>query len=218
MKNEIAGLTAQFERDNAPLMDVTNEILAGIVDDRALHARFLNTLSMMEHMGSYKIMATQKGPLIDQATLKHSAEETRHAFFFKRLAERDAGRAMTYGGDDLLAAAAARSYFQRLEASVVAALGGHADRRAAYLIMSLTVEFRAVWAYRIYQAVLTRAGQAISLKSLLAEEAGHLTDMAQRLDGLGAFDIARQRRLLAIEKALYERLLGALDRRRLIAA
>jgi hypothetical protein len=218
MKTEITALTAGFERDNQPLADLTGAILARIVDDRAAHARFLNTLSMMEHMGSYKIMATQKGPMIDQATLKHSAEETRHAFFFKRLAERDAGRAMTYGGDDLLAAAAARNYFQRLEASVVATLGTKADRRAAYLIMSLTVEFRAVWAYRIYQSVLTRAGQAISLKSLLAEEAGHLTDMASRLEGLGQFDIARQRHLLAIEKSLYEKLLSALDRRVAIAA
>jgi hypothetical protein len=218
MKNEIAALTAQFERDNQHLADSTGAILARIVGDRASHARFLNTLSMMEHMGSYKIMATQKGPLIDQATLKHSAEETRHAFFFKRLAERDAGRAMTYGGDDLLAAAAARNYFQRLEASVVAALGADADRRSAYLTMSLIVEFRAVWAYRIYQSVLTRAAQAISLKSLLAEEAGHLTDMAQRLEGLRQFDIARQRRLLGIEKSLYERLLSALDRQKLIAA
>src|SRR5580704_9739678 len=97
MKTEIAALTAGFERDNAVLSAPTDEILTRIVGDRAAHARFLNTLSMMEHMGSYKIMATQKGPMIDQATLKHSAEETRHAFFFKRLAERDAGRAMTYG-------------------------------------------------------------------------------------------------------------------------
>jgi hypothetical protein len=217
MKHDIAALTQAFERDNQPLAEPTSEILARIVDDRALHARFLNTLSMMEHMGSYKIMATQKGPLIDQATLKHSAEEGRHAFFFKRLAERDAGRALTYGADDLLAAAAARNYFQRLEASVVSALGTDADRRAAYLTMSLTVEFRAVWAYRIYQTVLTGAGQAISLKSLLAEEAGHLTDMAERLEGLGQFDTARQRRLLAIEKSLYERLLSALDRQKLAA-
>ena len=62
-------------------------------------------------------MATQHGPGIDQPTLKHLAEETRHAFFFKRAAEREAGGALTGGPADLLAPSAARRYFQRLEAN-----------------------------------------------------------------------------------------------------
>jgi hypothetical protein len=35
----------------------------------------MNTLSLLEHMGSHKIMATQNGLGIDLRTLKHLAEE-----------------------------------------------------------------------------------------------------------------------------------------------
>ena len=85
-------LVAEFDRKNTHLVGATEAILAGFVADSSLHARFMNTLAMLEHMGSQKIMATQAGPDIDLPTLKHLAEETRHAFFFKRHANREAGR------------------------------------------------------------------------------------------------------------------------------
>jgi hypothetical protein len=199
-----------FEEDNAGLASATDDTLSGIVQDRRLHARFLNTLAMLEHMGSHKIMATQHGPAIDQATLKHLAEESRHAFFFKRAAEREAGCALTGDPADLLAPSAARRYFQRLEAQILRALPADAGRRAPYLTMSMLVEFRAVWGYRIYQAVLAHAGHGMSLKSLLAEESGHLADMAARLDEIGQFDAPRIRALCGIEQGLYGHLLAAL--------
>ncbi len=77
--------------------------------------------------------------------------------------------------------------------------------------MSMVIEFRAVWGYRLYQAALTRAGSMVSLKSLLAEEAGHLTDMAARLDGLGELDLPRLRGFCAVETELYGRMLEALS-------
>jgi hypothetical protein len=199
-----------FEQDNADLVDATDAFLSDIVRDRPGHARFLNTLAMLEHMGSHKIMATQHGPAIDQFTLKHLAEETRHAFFFKRVAEREAGHALSGSAPDLLAHLAARRYFQRLEASILHALPASADRCAPYLTMSLLVEFRAVWGYRIYQTVLSRAGHGISLKSLLAEEAGHLGEMAARLGVIGQYDPIRIRALCHIERGLYGHLLSAL--------
>jgi hypothetical protein len=209
MSSELEMLVAAFERDNAVLVAPTAAMLAGFIADRPTHARFMNTLSMLEHMGSHKIMATQHGPAIDQPTLKHLAEETRHAFFFKRHANREAGRDMTNAAADLIAPLAARRYFQRLEAEMVRAFPADIHPRAIYLTMSMIVEFRAVWGYRLYQAALVRAGNAVSLKSLLAEESGHLTDMADRLRGLGELDIARLRGFCAIETGLYRRLLDA---------
>jgi hypothetical protein len=209
MSSELEMLVAAFERDNAALVAPTEAMLAGFIADRPTHARFMNTLSMLEHMGSHKIMATQHGPAIDQPTLKHLAEETRHAFFFKRHANREAGRDMTNAAADLIAPLAARRYFQRLEAEMVRAFPADTHPRAVYLTMSMIVEFRAVWGYRLYQAALVRAGSAVSLKSLLAEESGHLTDMAERLRGLGELDIGRLRGFCAIETGLYGRLLLA---------
>jgi hypothetical protein len=211
MSFAVETLVAEFERKNAHFVGTTESMLAGFVADRGLHARFMNTLAMLEHMGSHKIMATQAGPDIDLPTLKHLAEETRHAFFFKRHASREAGREMTNTAADLLAPLAARRYFQRLEAEMVRAFPAGTHPRAVYLAMSMVVEFRAVWGYRLYQTALTRAGSPVSLKSLLAEESGHLTDMADRLEALGEFDLARLRRFCAVETALYERMLEALS-------
>ena len=211
MSFAVETLVAEFERKNAHLVGVTDAMLAGFVADRGLHARFMNTLAMLEHMGSHKIMATQAGPGIDLPTLKHLAEETRHAFFFKRHANREAGREMQNTAGDLLAPLAARRYFQRLEAEMVRAFPFGTHPRAIYLTMSMVVEFRAVWGYRLYQAALTRVGSIISLKSLLAEEAGHLTDMASRLEELGEFDLLRLRHFCATETQHYAQMLAALS-------
>ena len=209
MSSELKMLVAAFDRDNAALVAPTSAMLAGFIADKPTHARFMNTLSMLEHMGSHKIMATQHGPAIDQPTLKHLAEETRHAFFFKRHANREAGRVLEYNAADMIAPLAARRYFQRLEAEMVRAFPAGTHPRALYLTMSMIVEFRAVWGYRLYQAALVCAGNIVSLKSLLAEESGHLTDMAERLRGLGELDLGRLRNFCAIETALYGRLLQA---------
>ena len=88
----------------------------------------INTLSMLEHIGSHKIMATQHAPDIDQPTLKHVAEESHHAYFLKRQAEKTAARPMEYVEDDLLAPAAARMYFQRLESAMLAHTRAAAQR------------------------------------------------------------------------------------------
>jgi hypothetical protein len=210
MKIEIESLVSAFEHDNAQLAAPTDAMFAGFIAHRPSHARFLNTLSMLEHLGSHKIMATQHGAGIEQPTLKHLADETRHAFFFKRHADREAGRTMEYDADDLVVPFAARRYFHRLEAEIVRALPPRPDRRIAYLIMSMIVEFRAVWAYRLYHAALNRAGHMVSLKGLLAEENGHLTDMAERLEKLTALDPGHIRGLCLIETRLYRKFLSSL--------
>jgi hypothetical protein len=210
MQSDIETLVAEFDRSNAHLVAGTAAMLSGFIADRPAHARFMNTLSMLEHMGSHKIMATQHGLGIDQPTLKHLAEETRHAFFFKRHANREAGRTLEYTAADMIAPLAARRYFQRLEAEMVRAFPPDIHPRATYLTMSMVVEFRAVWGYRLYQAALVSARSMVSLKSLLAEEAGHLTDMAERLEGLGELDLPRLGGLCMAETMLYSRLLIAL--------
>src|SRR5437868_4915965 len=113
--------------------------------DAAIHARFLNTLSLLEHLGSRKIMLARV-KVRDGALLKHLAEETRHAFFFKRTAEKMVGRPLDYGAESTLAGAAARSYMNRLDARISTELQSDA---LPYLYMSLMIEDRAIWAYGI---------------------------------------------------------------------
>lgn len=200
-----------FDAVNAGLVRKTRSLLDRIVGDSALQPRLLNTLSMLEHMGSHRIMATQRGALAGQATLRHLAEECQHAFFMKRQAEKAAGRALDHTAGDSLAPAAARGYFRRLEVSLLRLLELEGSGAGCYLYMSLIVEFRAVWFYSLLQQALTRAGHSLSLKRLLGEEQNHLTDMAERLDHAGEWRAARVEGFVRLEHALYERLLGSLQ-------
>ncbi len=206
------GALTQFAADNADLAARTRALLDSVIVQPKRHARMLNTLSLLEHMGSHKIMATQHSAAIDQATLKHVAEEAHHAFFMKRQAEKTAERALEYVADDLLAPSSARMYFQRLEAATVRALGKKRSSRAAYLYMSMIVEFRALWFYGLYEDALKRARHALSLKRVLGEEQAHLGDMAERLEAGHQLDDERAGQVLAAERRLFERLLGAIER------
>jgi hypothetical protein len=176
------GALARFASDNDDLAPRTRALLDSLVSEPKRHARMINTLSLLEHMGSHKIMATQHSAAIDQATLKHVAEEAHHAFFMKRQAEKTAERALEYVAGDLLAPSSARMYFQRLEGATVRALGSRRSARAAYLYMSMIVEFRALWFYGLYEQALKHARHAMSLKRVLGEEQAHLGSMAERLE------------------------------------
>jgi hypothetical protein len=202
---------SRFGTLNAGLLAGTRSLLDRIVTDKALLPRFINTLSMLEHMGSHKIMATQTGCSIDQPTLRHLAEECQHAFFMKRQAEKAAARPLTYTAADLLAPVAARMYFRRLEASMVRSLVTEGSLGAAYLYMSMIVEFRAVWFYTLFQQALQRHAHVMSLKRLLGEEQNHLTDMAERLEHAGELSDTRLEAFVCIEHSLYRRLLDSLQ-------
>ena len=207
----LEGALTRFSADNDELVAPTRALLAHTIADARRHARLLNTLSMLEHMGSYKIMSTQHAPCIDQATLRHVAEEAHHAYFMKRQAEKTAAQPLEYVPGDLLAPAAARMYFERLEAALIRTLAG-AGRRAVYLYMSMIVEFRALWFYELYHHALQRAQHALSLKRVLGEEQNHLSEIAARLDRDGERSDARVREFLDHEKRLYNRLLAAMQR------
>lgn len=208
----LANALARFAADNDDLVRTTDTLLERAIASPAQHGRLINTLSLLEHMGSHKIMATQHRADIDQATLRHVAEEAHHAYFMKRQAEKTADRPLEYVAADLLAPAAARMYFQRLEAATVRTLGRERGPRAAYLYMSMIVEFRALWFYGMYQEALQRARHVLSLKRVIGEEQNHLDEMATRLDAAGERSDSHVTRLLARERTLYSRLLAALDR------
>jgi hypothetical protein len=149
------------------------EVLRALCADPETHTRFLNTLSLLEHIGSRKIMLSRVKSR-DGALLKHLAEESRHSFFFKRAAEKLARRPLDYSASATIAGAAARLYMDRLDARISAALKPDS---LPYLYMSLIIEDRAVWAYRIYHSVLAEQKTGISLSSVLAEERLHLDAM-----------------------------------------
>ncbi len=206
------GTLARFAADNDDLVLQTRSLLARIVADAPRHARLANTLSLLEHLGSHKIMTTQHGRDIDQPTLKHVHEEAGHAYFMKRQAEKTAQRPLEYVDGDLLAPASARMYFQRLEAAMLRTLAQQRSARAVYLYMSMIVELRALWFYGLYQQALQRARHPLSLRRVLGEEQNHLADVAHRLEMAGELSDTRTAEFVGHEKALFGRLLAAMQR------
>jgi hypothetical protein len=206
----IEGARERFDAANDPLVLPTRSLLGHIIAEPEIHGRFINTLALLEHLGSHRIMATQHSERIDQATLRHAAEEAHHAYFMKRQAEKSAGRPLTFDRAELLGSATAKSYFRRLEAVLFARLRRQHSADATYLYMSMIIEFRALWFYGLYQQSLKLAGHAMSLKRILGEEEHHLDDMAQRLGLAGELSNARVEYFLDVENRLYARLLGAM--------
>jgi hypothetical protein len=182
--------------------------LAAFCDAPRPHALFLNTLSLMEHIGSRKIMASQSPAQPNLDTLKHLAEEARHAFFFKRSAEGMAKRTLGYGDAEMLAGHSARAYMGRLDAHIAKELGENVPAHLPYLYMSLIIELRAIWMYRLYDHALRAADSRLSLRSVLAEEELHLAEMLEaiaaadsemdsRLEGFMTYEDGRFRTLWA---------------------
>lgn len=176
-----------------PLDDSCRRLEAWLHDavrDAGVHARWANTLSMLEHIGSVKIARSQAGVAITSQKLRHLAEETRHAVLLKRIATSLApGVGDDYAEPALLAGASARGYFARLDACVRAwtrnACGVHDRGEAAYLLVTLLVELRADWLYPAYQWVLTEAGLRYSVRGIIGEETRHLADIRGGIAALG---------------------------------
>ncbi len=191
----ISGMKEANARHEPSVRAFLDEIVKSPQD----HARFMNMLSMLEHMGSRKIMLSQMNKTLTEDSLKHLAEEARHAYFFKRQAERIAGRALDgYTEENTMCRVPALMYFGRMDAGITKAVAP-AD---PYPWVSLVIELRACWLYAIYQDVLEKSDLHLSLKSLLAEEDLHLAEMFEMC---GA-DEDRLRALSAYETGLFERL------------
>ena len=175
------------------------------------HARFMNTLSLMEHIGSRKIMASQTKKSLSGDTLRHLAEETRHAFFFKHAAEKIALRPLAYDAAETIAGPAARGYMGRLDAGIAREFDDTPAGPLPYLYMSLIVELRAVWFYRLYQETLTEHENALSLRSVLAEEELHLSAMIAHLTDMDPECSSRVARFKALEQHRFSVLWDAIE-------
>jgi hypothetical protein len=196
---------SQMKVINAQHEAPVRKFLTRILQNPETHSKFLNMLSMLEHMGSRKIMLSQMDKMMTEDTLKHLAEEARHAYFFKRQAERIAKRALDgFTNDNAMSRIPAAMYFGRMDAGI--------SKRVApadsYPWVSLIIEFRACWLYAIYQDVLQDSTVSISLKSLLAEEDMHLAEMFEMCGEDG--DTLRE--MVAYETSLFDKFWTILER------
>lgn len=184
------------------------EFLTALVQNPKDHARFMNMLSMLEHMGSRKIMVSQMDDPANmtEEMLSHLAEEARHAYFFKRQARRIAGGQIDVEGffeGNTMCRVPALMYFGRLDAGISKSV----PEKQAYPWVSLIIELRACWLYGIYQEVLDQSDLKLSLKPLLAEEDKHLAEMFEMCGD----NHDTLRRLSAYETELFGKMWAALE-------
>jgi len=164
------------------------KLLPLIITNNELHAKWLNTLSLMENTGARKISACEDPLTVAYIVLKHAAEEHRHAFYLKKQIEKTgAYTCPTYEHDYLLAPAQSRYYLNQLDIEVCRylknelGLKGKDLRFAAYLLVTYAIEVRADELYPVYQAALEKAGSKVNVKSIILEEEGHLEEMINQL-------------------------------------
>lgn len=212
MSSTTAWPLSELETSSIDLVEPVRRRLEWWMERPAQHARFLNTLALMEHIGSRKIMLSQTNGPLHQDVLKHLAEETRHAFFFKRAAENLARRSLEFDDADALRPGSAKMYFGRLDAGITQALGADGRGDVPYLYVSMIIELRAIWTYRLHQEALSaQAGGGLSLKSVLAEEDLHLEHMADCLERSDPVFRQRVPGFVRLEDRLFRALWGTLD-------
>ncbi|RYD90276.1 MAG: hypothetical protein EOP54_24225 [Sphingobacteriales bacterium] len=164
-----------------------NTILPQIIADNQLHARWLNTLSLMENTGARKISASEDPATVTYIILKHAAEEHRHAFYLKKQIEKTGKELPTYAAEYLIAPAFSKRYLNQLDIDVCRylktelKLTGAELRFAAYLLVTYAIEVRADELYPIYQDALDGVGSKVNVKSIILEEEGHLEEMINQL-------------------------------------
>src|ERR1700744_750702 len=165
-----------------------NKLLSIIINNNTLHARWLNTLSLMENTGARKISASEDPETVTYIILKHAAEEHRHAFYLKKQIEKiKSENCPTYANDYLIAHKSSKYYLNQLDIDVCRylkkelGLKGRELRFAAYLLVTYAIEVRADELYPVYQDALDEAGSKVNVKSIILEEEGHLEEMINQL-------------------------------------
>lgn len=190
-------------------MSLSN-VIARIVADNDLHARWLNTLSLMENTGARKISACEDPVTVTYIILKHAAEEHRHAFYLKKQIEKIAlGICPTYAGEYLLAPSSSKYYLNQLDVAVcrylknTLNLSGGELRFAAYLLVTYAIEVRADELYPVYQDALDEAKSKVNVKSIILEEEGHLEEMLNQLKQFSADWEIHAAKAVEIETGLF---------------
>lgn len=194
-----------------------HELISNIVVDNELHARWLNTLSFLENTGARKISAGEHKRTVSLMVLKHAAEEHRHAYYLKRqIAKLGEEFCPTYESAYLVVPNESCSYLDMLDVAICRYLKSSMDlagdelKYAAYLLVTYAIEVRADELYPVYQRALDEVGSRVNVKSIIAEEEGHLDEMVLQLTAFSADWEHHASKAIEIESGLFERWLTAL--------
>lgn len=147
-------------------------LLEKISSNDSLHARFLNTLSYLEYIGTRKMLKSLPGSILDKTLLDHINEESRHSLILKSLAQKLAKKNMGFTEEEMIAGESAKNYFQEIDHH---SLKFSFDNPIlSYLYTTYAVEHRALVFYSLYNDLLKKKAFSFSLSSILDDELKHL--------------------------------------------
>lgn len=196
-----------------------SQLLSKIVSNNETHARWLNTLSLMENSGARKISASEHKKDVTLIILKHAAEEHRHAYYLKKqIAKLSLDACPTYADQYLLASSDSRYYLNLLDVLVckylksTLNLSGNDLKFAAYLLVTYAIEVRADELYPIYQNALDEVSSKVNVKSIILEEEGHLEEMLVQLKTFSADWEKHAAKAVEFETELFNNWLKALQK------
>ena len=190
-----------------------------IVGSDDMHAKWLNSLSMMENTGARKISKYEHPVNTNIIVLKHAAEEARHAYYLKKqIGKLAADTCPDYSHPYLLAPIESYHYLQMLDVEACRyirnklGLEGRNLKHGAYLLVTYAIEVRADMLYGIYQDALTKCGSKVNVKSIIAEEEGHLEEMQKMLEVFHPRWEELAADMCSIEHKLFEKWIVAIDK------
>lgn len=160
--------------------DDIKQALDTMVMEPRTEAAFLHTVSYLEFVGARKISKTVASKHPSLEVLDHLADETRHAFAFKKLA-------VHIGGADsdleYLNLDPAKRMFHsldtKLSAWVTAAVGAD-DEYLNYLLVTTMIERRAMQLYPLYRAATQSDTVRAALSEIIVEEQNHRILLEER--------------------------------------
>ncbi|RKH67474.1 hypothetical protein [Corallococcus llansteffanensis] len=193
------------------MRDRIQAVLRQLAGSSEVEVRWLHTLSLLEFTGARKISRTvaDRHPTLE--VLGHLADETRHAFTFKRLACEVAGREVT----EFLSPVAAATWFQSLDRELAAwatQVTGAADVHLHYLLTTAVVERRAMVLYPLYKAATRHPAVREEMGRVVTEEQGHRRAIEDACHAhLSKVGVTLEP-ALALEERLFEAFLTVLEK------
>jgi hypothetical protein len=197
--------------DNPKRRERIKEVLEQICGDAEVEARWLNTLSLLEYIGARKIGKTvASSHPQDAEVLDHWADETRHAYAFKRLCEQVSPDCSEY-----LCEEESKRFFATLDERAsewMESVSGKDSEFEKYLLVTTLIERRAMMIYPLYRAATPHDFVAEELQSIVVEEQDHRVAIEENaLELLAGYGIDDLEEPDGIEAELFDELLEAFD-------
>lgn len=190
-----------------------SQVLDALGSQRLQHAKFLNTLSLLEYIGARKITKSLHESCFNFELLEHLREEIRHAQILKQLAlQLSEGKLAGYSDDQLLAGTAGKAYFQSVDHLGEKTLGRR-ETWENYLLTTLVIEERAALVYPLYNEALQQfyPGQQ-KLMSIVRDEDRHLSSVQETLSKEPALKEIQLQNLRTFESLAFEKFMDEVVR------